>query len=72
MKIDEPRIIQAILKATRKGNMDNISRTAQYGKFYFLYPEIKWSFLAHFVSRNAGWNMTDLKSPLFATLLREE
>lgn len=72
MEFDEPRLIQVIFIATLKGNNDNISRTAQYGKYYFQHPEIKWSLLAHFVSRNAGWNMTDLKNPLYSSLFHEE
>ncbi|MGE6752305.1 DUF2515 family protein [Rossellomorea sp. NPDC071047] len=50
-------------------NQDNISRTMAYQKFYLLHPEIKWSFLASMVSRNAGWNMTDLKGDIFTRLL---
>ncbi|WP_052504372.1 DUF2515 family protein [Rossellomorea aquimaris] len=50
-------------------NQDNISRTMAYQKFFLLHPEIKWSFLASMVSRNAGWNMTDLKGDIFPRLL---
>ncbi|BCB04492.1 DUF2515 family protein [Bacillus sp. KH172YL63] len=50
-------------------NQDNISRTMAYQNFYLLHPDIKWSFLAAMVSRNAGWNMTDLKSDVFLRLL---
>ena len=34
--------------------------------------EIQWSFLAHMVSRNAGWNMCDLEGSLFLHLLSKE
>ncbi|WP_406686861.1 DUF2515 family protein [Rossellomorea vietnamensis] len=50
-------------------NQDNISRTKAYQTFFLLHPEIKWSFLASMVSRNAGWNMTDLKGDIFPDLL---
>jgi hypothetical protein len=50
-------------------NQDNITRTVAYQSFYLLHPEIKWSFLASMVSRNAGWNMTDLEGETFRSLL---
>ncbi|KGX87931.1 DUF2515 family protein [Pontibacillus litoralis] len=54
--------IQATINAC---NVDNISRTKAYQTYYLRHPEIKWALLASIVSRNAGWNMTDLKlSPL--------
>jgi hypothetical protein len=53
-------------------NQDNITRTIAYQNFYLLHPEIKWSFLASMVSRNAGWNMTDLESDTFKVLLSSE
>lgn len=40
---------------------DNISRTVFYDQFYLKHKEIVWGYLASFVSRNAGWNMTDLE-----------
>ncbi|WP_175991243.1 DUF2515 family protein [Bacillus sp. Marseille-Q1617] len=53
-------------------NQDNITRTAAYQRFYLLHPEIRWSFLASMVSRNAGWNMTDLEGETFRSLLTPE
>jgi Protein of unknown function (DUF2515) len=50
-------------------NQDNITRTIAYQSYYLHHPEIKWSFLASMVSRNAGWNMTDLEGRTFRTLL---
>ncbi|RKQ37632.1 DUF2515 family protein [Oceanobacillus halophilus] len=61
-----------ISKVTKSKNMDNISRTKAYQKFYFRHPEIKWALLASVVSRNAGWNMTDLFIPSFQTVLGEK
>ncbi|MDC3415340.1 DUF2515 family protein [Aquibacillus salsiterrae] len=52
-------------------NKDNITRTKAYQDFYQLFPEIQWSLLASVVSRNAGWNMTDLMTPSFEMLLSE-
>ncbi|RLL48535.1 DUF2515 domain-containing protein [Oceanobacillus piezotolerans] len=61
--------IHYILKLTKSQNKDNISRTKAYQQFYVEYPEIKWAFLASVVSRNAGWNMTDLALPSYQALL---
>jgi hypothetical protein len=52
---------RVIRETTYRYNKDNISRTKAYQEYYLLHPEIKWSFLASMVSRNAGWNMCDLK-----------
>lgn len=58
-----------IIKQTKKHNIDNITRTHAYQNFYFCFPEIQWAFLASIVSRNAGWNMTDLELVPFKKLL---
>ncbi|MGE6629569.1 DUF2515 domain-containing protein [Bacillus sp. NPDC077027] len=62
---EEQIIISHISSEASKKNKDNISRTNAYKRFYDRHPEIKWSLLASFVSRNAGWSMTDLKGELF-------
>jgi len=45
-------------------NRDNLSRTASYLELYAWTrvhpPELPWLFMAHLVSRNAGYMMTDL------------
>src|SRR5438094_9529829 len=45
-------------------NRDNISRTESYLELYAWTrehpPELPWLFMAHLVSRNAGYMMTDL------------
>lgn len=64
--------IHYITNTTKKYNLDNISRTEAYQSFYLKHPEIKWSFLASIVSRNAGWNMTDLYLPPFQDMLDEQ
>ncbi len=58
-----------ILSETKKHNADNISRTKAYQNFYMQYPEMKWALLASMVSRNAGWNMTDLHLSPFRKIL---
>ncbi|MBP3950637.1 DUF2515 family protein [Bacillus suaedae] len=68
----EQTIINNIKQKTFKGNLDNISRTVFYEHFYKKNPEIKWSLLAGIVSRNAGWNMTDLESKWFQLLLEKK
>nr|WP_317987091.1 DUF2515 family protein [Sutcliffiella rhizosphaerae] len=65
----ENKFITTIKKNTVKYNVDNISRTKAYAMFYKSFPEVKWSFLASMVSRNAGWNMTDLEGKWFKLAL---
>ncbi|GAA0444472.1 DUF2515 domain-containing protein [Lentibacillus halophilus] len=57
---------------TNKHNVDNISRTKAYQNIYMCYPKIKWAFLASIVSRNAGWNMTDLYLSSLRNILSEK
>ncbi|WP_044023020.1 DUF2515 family protein [Bacillus sp. SG-1] len=65
-------LISIIREKTFQYNRDNISRTKAYQKYYLLHPEIKWSFLASMVSRNAGWNMCDLKGAWFPAVIDKE
>ncbi|MHA0856679.1 DUF2515 family protein [Paenibacillus sp. CMAA1364] len=62
------RIILDIQMATKAANRSNITRTQAYLECYESYPELHWALLAHMVSRNGGWNMTDLKGGLMANL----
>ena len=62
-------IIHNIKKKTEIANVDNISRTQSYQEYYLRNSEIRWAFLASMVSRNAGWNMTDLEGRYYATVL---
>lgn len=50
-------------------NVDNIARTKAYEQFGRKHPEIRWARLAGMVSRNAGWNLTDLTTEPFQSLL---
>ncbi|WP_257391883.1 DUF2515 domain-containing protein [Mesobacillus jeotgali] len=54
---------------TEELNQNNVTRTKAYLDFYLRHPEIHWAFLAHMVSRNGGWSMTDLKGELLSRLL---
>ncbi|MGG1690929.1 DUF2515 domain-containing protein [Heyndrickxia ginsengihumi] len=64
-------IIEKIKNETKKHNKDNISRTNAYFYFYLVHSDIKWSFLASMVSRNAGWNMCDLEGEHFPKIFPE-
>ncbi|OZT12346.1 hypothetical protein CHN50_10555 [Priestia aryabhattai] len=68
----EQQVVDIIKRKTKQLNIDNISRTEAYATFYNNHPEIKWSFLASMVSRNAGWNMCDLQGKWFPELLSTE
>lgn len=70
---DEDLILAEEIEAeTAKAGMNNITRTASYLKCFQQYPELHWAFLAHMVSRNAGWNMTDLHSSLIQDFISKE
>ncbi|WP_409271332.1 DUF2515 family protein [Neobacillus sp. SCS-31] len=68
----EARIVQDIRNRTSRLNLNNITRTKAYLDYYVKFPEIHWAFLGHMVSRNGGWNMTDLKGGLVGRLLTKE
>ncbi|TLS53364.1 DUF2515 domain-containing protein [Paenibacillus antri] len=63
------RLVERIRNETRERNRDNVTRTNAYREFYIRRPEVHWAFLAHMVSRNGGWNMTDLQGELLPRLL---
>ncbi|CAH1196052.1 hypothetical protein PAECIP111893_00801 [Paenibacillus plantiphilus] len=69
---DERQIIERILTETSEANRNNVTRTEAYRSIYFRNNELHWALLAHVVSRNGGWNMTDLKGDLLPRLLSEE
>ncbi|MCC3358365.1 DUF2515 domain-containing protein [Bacillus sp. REN16] len=71
LTLEEKEVIFEIQSKTIKGNIDNISRTKHYAKYYKRNKEIRWSFLASQVSRNAGWNMTDLEGEWYSKILRK-
>ncbi|MCP3026379.1 DUF2515 family protein [Halobacillus sp. A5] len=68
----ETKIVEQIRITTEAKNLNNITRTQAYFDFYKDHPEIHWALLAHLVSRNAGWNMTDLKGEYLPKLLTNQ
>ncbi|WP_020059565.1 DUF2515 domain-containing protein [Bacillus sp. 123MFChir2] len=69
---EEKEVVNYIQQQTRLANVDNISRTHAYKEYYERNKEIRWSFLASMVSRNAGWNMTDLEGKYYPKVLSKE
>jgi len=68
----EAEIVKQIQQETDKLNLNNITRTNAYLDFFKRSPEVHWAFLAHLVSRNGGWNMTDLKGSMLHHILNEK
>ncbi|WP_240374805.1 DUF2515 domain-containing protein [Bacillus piscicola] len=66
------QLVERIRRETEKHNRNNVTRTEAYRIFFFHHPELHWAFLAHMVSRNGGWNMTDLQGSLLSTLLNKQ
>lgn len=71
LTLEEKAILGSIRERTIERNKNNITRTKAYLEFYNRHPDIHWAFLGHMVSRNGGWNMTDLKGSLLTRLLNE-
>lgn len=69
LSLQDQALIQHIKTKTNLLNRNNVTRTKAYLDFYKQHPEIHWAFLGHMVSRNGGWNMTDLKGSLLSKLL---
>ncbi|WP_036718745.1 DUF2515 domain-containing protein [Paenibacillus harenae] len=67
---EELVLVERIQKETAEGNRNNVTRTEAYRSVYFRSPELHWALLAHMVSRNGGWNMTDLQGEWLPWLLR--
>ncbi|WP_248927831.1 DUF2515 domain-containing protein [Paenibacillus hamazuiensis] len=65
----EAELLKRIRQDTALRNMNNVARTQAYYAMYRRFPELHWAFLAHMVSRNGGWSMTDLKGELIPHLL---
>ena len=69
---DDQYLLHKIRTKTIQLNVNNITRTKAYLDFYLRCPEIEWAFLGHMVSRNGGWNMTDLKGEILSRLMSEK
>jgi hypothetical protein len=69
---EEKWLVRLLKEKTNQLNLNNITRTKAYLDYFKKHPEIHWAFLAHMVSRNAGWNMTDLKGEWLGRLLNKK
>ncbi|EXX85188.1 hypothetical protein BG53_09225 [Paenibacillus darwinianus] len=65
----ERAILHRVRERTRQLNRNNVTRTEAYRAIYFRTPELHWALLAHMVSRNGGWNMSDLQGEMLPRLL---
>ncbi|WP_077569101.1 DUF2515 family protein [Paenibacillus ihbetae] len=68
----EQEVVESIQSTVQEANQSNITRTEAYLSCYEAFPELHWAFLAHMVSRNAGWNMSDLQGGLLSDLTDSE
>ncbi|WP_338555833.1 DUF2515 domain-containing protein [Paenibacillus sp. KS-LC4] len=62
-------LLAAIRADAVRLNRNNVTRTEAYLAMYKRCPELHWALLAHLVSRNGGWNMTDLQGEWLPYLL---
>lgn len=69
---DENAIVHRIKERTQRENRNNVTRTNAYWLCYQDHPELHWALLAHMVSRNGGWCMTDLRGELLPHLINNE
>ncbi len=68
---EDLEVYREIVDKVKRGNVNNITRTSSYLEFFKKHSEIHWSFLAHMVSRNAGYHMTDIRNRLLTKLLNK-
>lgn len=68
----EQTMIERIQAAIKQANRNNITRTHVYWEIAQTHPELHWALLAHAVSRNGGWNMTDLQGEWLPDLMSRE
>ena len=64
LSAEDRALCARIRRQTQEANRNNVTRTAAYLEVYKRTPELHWALLAHLVSRNGGWNMTDLQGDL--------
>ena len=72
LRLKMKNCLNKIKQTTHLLNKNNVTRTKAYLDFYKRHPEIHWAFLGHMVSRNGGWNMTDLKGGFLSRLLTKK
>lgn len=65
----EGAIVHRIRRETERLIRNNVTRTEAYRSFWLRHPGVHWALLAHMVSRNGGWNMTDLRGEWLPRLL---
>jgi hypothetical protein len=69
---DEENLLASIHGETSRCNRNNLTRTDAYLRYFQRNPEVHWALLAHLVSRNGGWNMTDLRGEWFSRIGSEK
>ena len=69
--LGQHELVASIRRKTAEANRNNVTRTDAYLRFYQKHEEIHWALLAHLVSRNGGWSMTDLKGEWLPLLMDE-
>lgn len=72
LSAEDRELVEELRSLTEVHNRNNVTRTAAYWKMYRRHPELHWAFLAHMVSRNGGWSMTDLQGELLPSILDAE
>lgn len=65
---EERNMVSHVKRTVRNLNRSNITRTTAYARMYSSHPELHWAMLAHLVSRNGGWGMTDLQGDLLPSI----
>lgn len=70
--LGQHELVASIRRKTAEANRNNVTRTDAYLRFYQKHEEIHWALLAHLVSRNGGWSMTDLKGDWLPLLMDEQ
>jgi len=72
MTLADQSLTAEIRRRTHAANQNNVTRTKAYLDFFRRHPEVHWALLAHLVSRNGGWNMTDLKGEWLPRMMKQE
>jgi hypothetical protein len=70
--LHDKSLMTEIRRKTAVSNRNNVTRTKAYLDFYRRHPEVHWALLAHLVSRNGGWNMTDLRGEWLPRIMKQE
>ncbi|CAM3746439.1 DUF2515 family protein [Mesobacillus zeae] len=66
---EHEKLLDKIFTETKKHNANNVTRTNAYLSILSRRPELHCAFLAHTVSKNGGYYMTDLKSSYMDAIL---